>query len=88
MYLAEVHGNRTHLGRFQRPTLDLKSRRPTSDLGTSALGGINTESPVECQRQQIVDSFRFGVCLKAELLDDSGILVVQSVQGNCQLLVL
>jgi hypothetical protein len=34
--LAEVHGNRTHLGGYQPPTLDLKSRRPTSDLRTSA----------------------------------------------------
>lgn len=28
-FLAEVHGNRTHLGGYQPPTLDLKSRRPT-----------------------------------------------------------
>jgi hypothetical protein len=34
--LAEVHGNRTHLGGYQPPTLDLKSRRPTSDLRTSS----------------------------------------------------
>jgi hypothetical protein len=38
--LAEVHGNRTHLGGYQPPTLDLKSRRPTSDLRTSKVHKI------------------------------------------------
>jgi hypothetical protein len=40
-FLAEVHGNRTHLGGYQPPTLDLKSRRPTSDLRTSRKGKIS-----------------------------------------------
>ena len=39
--MAEVHGNRTHLGGYQPPTLDLKSRRPTSDLRTSSRGKIS-----------------------------------------------
>ena len=38
--MAEVHGNRTHLGGYQPPTLDLKSRRPTSDLRTSKVSKI------------------------------------------------
>ena len=38
--MAEVHGNRTHLGGYQPPTLDLKSRRPTSDLRTSKVHKI------------------------------------------------
>ncbi len=40
-FLAEVHGNRTHLGGYQPPTLDLKSRRPTSDLRTSKIDNIS-----------------------------------------------
>ena len=35
--MAEVHGNRTHPGRYQRPTPDLKSGSPTSELCTSRL---------------------------------------------------
>ena len=31
-----MHGNRTHPGRYQRPTSDLKSEGPTSEPRTSA----------------------------------------------------
>ena len=34
--MAEVHGNRTHPGRYQRPTPDLKSGSFTRQLRTSA----------------------------------------------------
>ena len=35
--MAGVYGNRTHPGRYQRPTLDLKSRSRTSQLSTPLL---------------------------------------------------
>jgi hypothetical protein len=38
--LAEVHGNRTHLSPCSDGTLDLKSRRATSALSTSAIASI------------------------------------------------
>lgn len=38
--LAGVRGNRTHRGQVSCPPLDLKSRRPTSDLRTSERGKI------------------------------------------------
>ncbi len=42
--LAEVYGNRTHLGHYSRPTLDLKSRSPTRSYPLPRLFSYNPQS--------------------------------------------